>query len=425
MFEGKSSAVSRYTRAVLVLFAVLLSGCQPTTTATPTPLPPPVTLVVNPAITDVLAGDTRALTVETSGQDLRFKWSAARGKLSAFDTPAVFYTAPDTKGVDTVTVEVSSASGTTVEHVSFNIVLPTPTVPPTPVPSPTPAPSPTITITAPLTEVVCPLNDACRFDVEGTSSGVVSDPDLEVIIYVRDADQWWPHKTVVIESDGAWRGSAQIGDRPCWSAGHQFEIVAVAVTGDQADLLPQDFQPLPRNYVARSHSVGLVTTYAPVQIDLSLAESSYDARGIDIVTPTLVNQSQLSFDYNLRSEGGWVQFTIPMHLDMSCMKEVGFSIAFSLEGAGAVNSLEVKLEDTGSTSYGWRRPRGSVTAGPQMIEVPLDHLEFWWDADGQDIDMNWQEVMNILFAISQHPGDDGGEGQVTISDVVLIPPAIP
>jgi len=129
MFEGKSSAVSRYARAVLVLFAVLLSGCQPTTTSTATPLPPSVTLVVNPDITDVLAGGDVALTVETSGQDLRFKWSAARGKLSEFDTPAVFYTAPDTPGVDTVTVEVSAAGGTTVEHVSFNIVLPTPSPP--------------------------------------------------------------------------------------------------------------------------------------------------------------------------------------------------------------------------------------------------------------------------------------------------------
>jgi len=424
MFEPKYLAMSLRTIAALVVLAVPLSGCQPTTTSTPTPLPPSVTLVVNPDITDVLAGDTVALTAETSGQDLRFKWSATRGKLSAFDTPAVLYTAPDTKGVDTVTVEVSSASGTTVEHVSFNIVLPTPTVPPTPVPSPTPAPSPTITITAPLTEVVCPLNDACRFDVEGTSSSLASDADLEVVIFVRDADHWWPHKTGIIESDGSWQGGAQIGDRPCWSAGHHFDIVALAMMRDQVDVLPTDFQPLPKDYIARSHSVDLVTTYAPVQIDLSLASPSCDVASSSIITLTRAEQSYLAFDYHLGPEG-WVQVTVPVHLDMSCMKEVGFSIAFSLEGAGAVNSLEVKLEDTDYTSYIWRRPRGSVTTDQETIKVLLEHFEYAWDADGQDTDMNWQEVMNILFAISQHAGDDGGEGQVIISDVVLIPPAVP
>jgi hypothetical protein len=57
--------------------------------------------------------------------------------------------------------------------------------------------------------------------------------------------------------------------------------------------------------------------------------------------------------------------------------------------------------------------------------LSLDYFEFWWGGDGQDMDMNWSEVMNILFAVSQQPGDEGGEGQVTVSDVILIPPATP
>lgn len=137
MFKEESSIVW-YTVATLALFATVLSGCQPTATPTATLLPPDVTLVVNPDIRDVVTGDTVALVVETSGQDLRFKWSASRGKLSAFDTPAVIYTAPDSAGVDSVTVEVSSASGTTIEHVSFNIIpisAPTPMLVETSVPT--------------------------------------------------------------------------------------------------------------------------------------------------------------------------------------------------------------------------------------------------------------------------------------------------
>jgi len=123
-----------------------------------------VALVVNPDITEVLARQTVALPVETSGKDLHFKWSAARGKLSAFDTPAVLYTAPDSAGVDTITVEVSSSGGTTIENVSFNVVVPdtpTPTVTATNTPTPTPTatniPTPTPTPTATPTNTLTPM----------------------------------------------------------------------------------------------------------------------------------------------------------------------------------------------------------------------------------------------------------------------------
>jgi len=451
MFEGKSSTVFQHIIVALAVFAVLLSGCQPKPTPTATPPPPNVTLAVNPDITDVPAGDTVALTVEASGQDLRFKWSAGRGKLSAFDTPAVLYTAPDSAGVDTVAVEVSSASGTTTRNVSFNVIAPptatftpapaltsTPTATSTPAPTstatptstptatPSPIPSPIITITTPLAEVKCPLDDECRFSIKGTSSGVASDPDLKVIVFIGPgwSNEWWPHMASSVNSDGTWQGHAQIGDRPCWPTGDSFEIVAMVLTHDQVDGIAIDFQPLPDEYVARSNRVDLVTTYDPVPIHLSLAKPSYDDTGSNIITLIAWEQSHLAFDYDLGT-GGWVQVTVPVNLDMFCMKEVGFSIAFSLEGTGAANSFEVKLEDADYTSYGWRRPRGSVTADLEMIDLSLDIFRFWWDGDNQDTDMNWQQVMNILFAVSQHPGDEGGEGQVTISDVVLIPPATP
>jgi hypothetical protein len=165
MRKIESATMLRRGIPILILLTALLSGCgeaapSPTATSSPSPsataAPPPVTLVVNPDIKDVLARDTIALTVETSGQDLRFEWSVARGTLSSPDTPAVIYTAPDTPGVDTVTVQVSSASGTTTRNVSFNITLPdtaTPTVAPPATPTQTPEPAPTATSTPTATSV--------------------------------------------------------------------------------------------------------------------------------------------------------------------------------------------------------------------------------------------------------------------------------
>jgi hypothetical protein len=153
MFKTESPTMFQCAIIALSALTIALSGCRSGETPTPTatPLPPSVTLVVNPDIKDVLAGNSLALVVEAeaSGQNLRYKWSATRGRLSAFDVPAVIYTAPDTAGVDTVTVEVSSAAGTTTRNKSFNIVFPTPTFTPSPTPTVTPTPTQTLTLTPP------------------------------------------------------------------------------------------------------------------------------------------------------------------------------------------------------------------------------------------------------------------------------------
>ena len=95
---------------------------------------PIVALVVNPPdIKDLLPGQTVPINADTGGQDISFKWTVTRGVISSVDTPAVIYTAPDSPGIDIVTVEVNSAGGTTTKSVSFNVVTPQPS---TPVPTP-------------------------------------------------------------------------------------------------------------------------------------------------------------------------------------------------------------------------------------------------------------------------------------------------
>ena len=134
----------------------LLGACGAPTPPTPTPTAPPpiVALVVNPPdIKDLLPGQTVPINADTSGQDISFKWTVTRGVISSADAPAVIYTAPDSPGIDIVTVEVNSAGGTTTKSVSFNVVTPQPT---TPVPTPetataTPPPAATPTAAAVLT----------------------------------------------------------------------------------------------------------------------------------------------------------------------------------------------------------------------------------------------------------------------------------
>lgn len=129
-----------------LILAALLAGCGgAAASVTPTPSSPPmeVTLILDPDITDISAGQTVALNIEASGQGLQFKWSVARGNLSAFDVPSVIYTAPSTPGLDTVSVEVTSASATTTRSVNFNVIVPpTETLPPTIAPTNTPLPLP-------------------------------------------------------------------------------------------------------------------------------------------------------------------------------------------------------------------------------------------------------------------------------------------
>ncbi len=150
---------------IFSLVTVVLSGCNPTSTPVPPPLPtdtptltplpptntllppptpaapsptdipvpPDVTVTWTPNVSDVEIGQEIAFVVETDDQNVQLQWSAVNGTLSPSEGSAVIYTAPDTEGVDIVTLEANSDGGTTVEHLSFNVVA-------IPVDTPTPTP---------------------------------------------------------------------------------------------------------------------------------------------------------------------------------------------------------------------------------------------------------------------------------------------
>jgi len=260
MLRVESPIMLQCAVVAITALAITLSGCGPPPAPTPTAtLPPPsVALVVNPDITEVYAGQEVALTVETSGKDLRFKWSAARGRLSVFDEPAVFYTAPDSAGVDTVTVEVSSSSGTTIEHVSFNVIVPdtptptvtltnTPTL--TPTPTETPTPTPTFTPTPTLTPTTRPIptptpKPTCEItqptdgdqdlgwenDVRAQCSGVPTSLYVWILVCSHHDFHCYPQPGPIGTDSGDYVGIAYLGTET-EGVGHRFGIL-VALTDE-------------------------------------------------------------------------------------------------------------------------------------------------------------------------------------------------
>jgi len=413
MSKCKQLAQLAHALGAAVVLTLIFTGCAPT--PAPTSAPSSVALIVNPDIKDVSSGQTVALTVDANGPNLRYKWSATRGKLSALDTPAVIYTAPDTTGADAVTVEVTSSSGTTTKNASFNVIA---SPARTPVPTPPPSPA-TFLIAAPFNKVVCPMDRMCAFPVAGTLTGVAPDPNMKVVVFVKNepgrSDKWWPHQEVsIIRSNGTWQSQSQIGDVACTGINDDFQIVALLMTADQASKINTEWQVLPQGYVAKSNVVDLITAYDPLPVDLSFALTSND-NGSTIRLTT--SSSTLDINYDLGT-GGWVLVTVPQQRNLFCMKELKAAVSFSYEGTGAANSFEVKLEDTDGTNFGWiTKPRESVAI--KTFNLPFDDFSNW--VAGNSPDMNWRQVKNLLFAISKKAGDEGGRGRIIIKDVMITP----
>lgn len=141
----------------LVLMIGLLGACGPK------PEPPVVSEISAQPSTTIQVGETAVLTVKASGTDLQFEWGANRGTLSSQTASSTIYTAPDSPGFDSVTVQVTSQGGSTVRSITFEVVapptptpIPTPTSMPaeTPTPAPTSAPTVMPTPVPPLVEIV-------------------------------------------------------------------------------------------------------------------------------------------------------------------------------------------------------------------------------------------------------------------------------
>lgn len=167
------------TPVILISMVGLLGACCPQSA------PPSVSEIhmqpAQPGYT-IMVGKEASLGVAATGGTLRFQWKAEKGGLSSPNSASTLYTAPDSPGLDTVSVTVTDNCGNvTVKSISIQVIsdstpTPTPTLPPTststatftatqtptstrppthtPTSSPSPSPSPTPTMTPAPTAVV-------------------------------------------------------------------------------------------------------------------------------------------------------------------------------------------------------------------------------------------------------------------------------
>ena len=154
-------------KAFLFIAILLLAGCGSR------PEPPQIgEILASPSTTTITVGDKAGLTIPVSGSDLKFEWSVSRGSLTDPTQPNVIYTAPDSPGLDIVTIKITYSGGEIIRSITFDVVgLPLPTA--TPVfedtPTPTAAPKPIACIHPSVTKNLFPqlADESGQFPIYG------------------------------------------------------------------------------------------------------------------------------------------------------------------------------------------------------------------------------------------------------------------
>jgi hypothetical protein len=94
-------------------------------------------------------------------------------------------------------------------------------------------------------------------------------------------------------------------------------------------------------------------------------------------------------------------------------------VRFIYRGEGNKNTLEFKLSDSDGTNYGKLLVSKPNNGSWVKTEVMFDDLQYWWDTDEQNTDLDLRNVL-LHFAVSKKPGDEGGSGRVVIDQVELV-----
>lgn len=128
------------------------------------------------------------------------------------------------------------------------------------------------------------------------------------------------------------------------------------------------------------------------------------------VTPTAVlDDPAVQMTYDL-SRGDWAQFYLDVQENFSTFSRV----QFLFNGAGANNTLELRLVDADGTCMGtsWSRQTGRKEW--TVVNLPLADLTYLW---GGDSFLDLKRVRRIIFVVSKKRGDKGGRGRVTIRGI--------
>lgn len=166
-------------------------------------------------------GGTAALTIQASGKDLAFLWSADRGTLSAPSAASTLYTAPSTPGLATINVQVTGEGGSVVKSTMFEIIdKPTPSQASPPI-----SPSGAVTLSNPQDQTTV----ACETLAKGRYSPDVDDA-IWPVVYIdnryhpQDEGGKGPSKV-----NGNWVGTVRFGDcsNPQESSGRAFQLLVL------------------------------------------------------------------------------------------------------------------------------------------------------------------------------------------------------
>jgi hypothetical protein len=336
---------------LLSLAAMLLAvGCK-------TPLPPPQVgpISVQPSTT-LMFEEIASLTIDTVGISLQFEWSALRGKVSGTGA-AVLYTAPDTPGPDTVTVEVTDASETTVtRHLTIQVVAPTPTPTSSPTPTTTPTNTPTPTPTIPR---ATPTNTPTpTFTPTPTNT-----PTPTLTPAPTNTPTPTPTSTptpIIIDTMDSTSGWSTYAD-------------------DEGSTISIDSVP------GRTNN-GLEITFDVVEwgwVGISKAINPE-------ILPMLPRIERLGFFYVGSGAPNTIEFKLVYQPDS--------------EGESAIFSVL------------W--PGATVTDGWTFLEIPVSALACWADTGCQpDEEIDLERVWKIDFAISNKEGDTPGSGTVILDEI--------
>ncbi len=113
-----SYRIRQFYYLLVLVIALLISGCARSS-------PIQVSSITIQPDNEIPIGEQATLSVEvsSSGDNLSFKWTAARGTIKG-EGSSIIYTAPDTAGPDPVTAEVTNAGSTVMKNLTIQVIPP-------------------------------------------------------------------------------------------------------------------------------------------------------------------------------------------------------------------------------------------------------------------------------------------------------------
>lgn len=128
-------------------------------------------------------------------------------------------------------------------------------------------------------------------------------------------------------------------------------------------------------------------------------------------TLNLVDGNILELAYDMSAGGKWFAAVKNNFYNMSGYQ----GLRFQYRCEGAVNSIEMKLEDSDGSNFGTILKTKTDVASWTTADIPFTDFTYWW---GGNQSLSWGSV-KIHFAISKKDTGEGGTGKVYIRNISI------